>query len=390
MSFNATTQQPFPTVPPPKGMNIEAILKQNKVSGSYPIDTWIHLFQYLGYEQQSRAEARKNTSTILSIALGGAFILFIILGIVGSDISPVFFVIVFVLAIVTFIALFSVLTNFPAVNPRMASWDHRIRIILPTLYALRADLHPRKPLSLQVSLQPWKQPAKRSGKRNHKDARKTIDTHYADIWLTGEARLADRSRLRWRYISRWRERQTTFRRSSGKTKTRTKTMHKLVCKLQVRLRQRRYPNLHPVPPLQDGSELEQYSRSDHTIVRVKQKQRIEPEVVQARPLIAAIATAYSQVAVPPRSAARSVPAPQAEPPFLITAPDLQQGLLQAQARGAGVGAYISRHNDQLYLSLDFIRDAQERRHVQHLLQRYQAGETLDTETLTWLGKRLLG
>jgi hypothetical protein len=379
---NTQATQLLPAVSAPAGINADGMLKTRQITGSYRIDTWIQLLQHLRYRQQQR-ENRARTGCLV---FGILFVLAIMGGIPFGGISPILFFLAFAIAIVSFMGMWH---TGQSLTKNSGGWSS-LEYVIDQLKSLRADVRPKTPVQLQIDMRDWKQPAKLVEKVNRKDARKTIDTFYRDPWLQGEVRLADRSRLTWCYISRWRERETHFGRPSGKTKTRTKSMHKLVCVVKLRLRQRRYPHFHPVARQKEPNMIERYPRGEYTIVHVKQKYRDDLDNLRGRPLIAAIATAYSQIAAPPRSAARSTPAPPDEPPLLITAPDLQQGLLQAQARGAGVGAYIGQHNGQLYLSLDFIRDAQERQQVHHLLRRYQAGETLDTEMLTWLGKRLLG
>lgn len=381
MAQNVATKQKLPVVPAPEGIDVQAMLKTKQIAGSYRIETWLQLLQHLRYRQQQR-EAENRTGCLV---FGALFVLAIIGGITIGGSSPMFFMLAFLIGIPSFVGL----VYFSRALTATDGWNS-LDCVIDQLQSLRADVRPKTLVELKIDLRGWKQDAKRIEKIDRKDARKTIDTFYRDPWLQGEVRLADRSQLTWRYISRWRERQTTFRRLSGKTKTRTKSMHKLVCVVKLRLRQRRYRELQPIPTAKDRSELEQYPHGEYSIVRVKQKYREDLEYLRGRPLVAALATAYSQVAVPARGVPAPTPTPQAEPPLLIIAPDLQQGLLQAQARGAGVGAYIGRHNGQLYLSLDFIRDTNERSQVRQLLQRYQAGETLDTATLTWLGKRLLG
>jgi hypothetical protein len=279
--------------------------------------------------------------------------------------------------------------------------------ILPMLHLLRSEVRPHTAVQLDIDLSGWHVPARRVNTREHKDDQATIDYYYVDPWLHGEVRLADGSRLRWQYRHHIRERQRTYQRISGQVRTKSKTRHFQVCTVKLRLRRRRYPHVHSAP--QDGDATITQTQSDeHFRIKVRQKHAGAPEYLDVQPLVTGIAHAYRQIDIsgdepatpqPVQQQANVAPTPGAtagavpqstDHGLTIVAPDLQQGLLQAQARGAGVGAYISRHNGQLYLSLDFIHDTQERQQVQHLLQRYQAGETLDVETLSWLGRRLLG
>lgn len=87
--------------------------------------------------------------------------------------------------------------------------------------------------------------------------------------------------------------------------------------------------------------------------------------------------------------------PQAQP--LPAAPDrrlliqhagLKQGLAQAQAQGSKISPYVHVEDGQMYLSLAFVRDPSERAQTYDLLQRFQAGETVDEEALRQLGQQL--
>jgi hypothetical protein len=100
--------------------------------------------------------------------------------------------------------------------------------------------------------------------------------------------------------------------------------------------------------------------------------------------------ASPRVQPPVPSAPPAVPVQQpAEAPLLIEHPELKKLLQYVQARGSKGAACISQQGEHWYLSLGFIAEPAERARVLALLQRYQAGEAIDTAVLRRVGQQML-
>ncbi|MFP4436750.1 MAG: hypothetical protein ACLFVO_05840 [Chloroflexaceae bacterium] len=262
--------------------------------------------------------------------------------------------------------------------------------LLPILRVLQADmLQPNEPLRLQVDLRGWKLPAKQVDQVDHHDTEKTVDTFYVDHWLTGQAHLADRSRLRWRLTRQVRVRQTTRHRLSGRVKTKTKDKIKTLVDARLAISHQRYPGaLSEAAPIPHG-RLKIRPKEQRTEIRVKQKYSPETTSRDTNPFVEAVSAAYQQVTLPDAGPTTIPDVPQSPTRLLIRNAALQRELQQAWKQGGKIAPYVEIKNGQMYLSLAFLDDPAERAQAYDLLQRFQAGETVDQTALRRLGQQLL-
>jgi hypothetical protein len=257
------------------------------------------------------------------------------------------------------------------------------------LRVLQADMRPKKPIHLQIDLRGWELPTKQVYKVDHHDTERTVDTFYVDHWLMGQARLADRSRLQWRLTRQVRVRQTTRHRLSGKVKTKAKDKIKTLVDARLVIAHQRYPGALPeATPIPNG-RLKIRPKETRTEIRVKQKYSPETTSRDTNPFVETVSTAYQQVALPDTATTTIPDVPQSTTRLLIQDAALQRELQRAREQGGKIAPYVQLEDGQMYLSLAFLDDPAERAQAYDLLQRFQAGETVDQAALRKLGQQLL-
>lgn len=294
-----TTETSDPRMPPPGiHININEIFRDKRIEGTYPIDTWLHLFQHLRYKRQQRLWLQPRGCIIITASLLFPFVWFYL---ATRHIVPAVF------ASFMFILLINWIFDDATSKYRDVKIARIIdKILLPMLHILQADTRAKEPLRLQIDLRGWDLPDKKVNEINHGDDKKTIDTCYVDRWLEGETRLVDRSRLTWRFSHRVRARRTTFRRQSGYVKTKTRHKYATHVEIQLRVPHRYYPGVLADPTPIAAGKLTLRRKQDRTDIRIKQTYMQDLSDLDIRPFVEAISAAYQQVALPEPGASSSV------------------------------------------------------------------------------------
>lgn len=296
---DTTKPAPIPKTPPPPGVDVGKIMKEKRIEGSYPADTWIHLFTHLLYKKQRGDKifgiGCLVTGILLFLGLGSVSrseedLVGLLEGILSQ--GTVF------LGLLTFLILPFMLFLVASIFRRKIEFSRVEKVLLPLVHLLKAEVRPREPILLGIDLRGWKIREKKGNPIKHKDEKKTIDTFYGDPWLIGEVRLADHSRLQFRFTNRVRERETTFRRSSGKVKTRIKPKNTTIIETQLAVSNRRYEGAYDEPATVANGKIKVRSKPERTLIRIKQKHKGAEEELGATPLVEATSIAYRQVSIP--------------------------------------------------------------------------------------------
>lgn len=256
-----TIQKPTASNKPPPGVDIAPIFKSKSITGAYRPETWLQLLYYLSHHEAGRKRSERFGfgCSFMALLVGVLFTLVLA--------SPLPVCLMGMLVGI-------ILIGFLWMNNRKRLPEFAVLhdTVLPIVQAVRADMHPHAQLFLSIDLRPSIDPDKQVTKIDHRDARKTIDTFYEDRWLVGRAKLADGSRLRWELIDRLRKRQTTFRRSGGRVKTKTKQRTKTVVAVRLKVPTQRYPSVASTPVHPNVQFLRVHQEGHATKIRLKRKE----------------------------------------------------------------------------------------------------------------------
>lgn len=271
----------------PSTIKLQSIFSKKCIVGAYPIDVWINLLTVVIEKSQQNSSTR-NTGCIFFAVV--AMILFI-----GGPVfqSPLFII---AAAVVLIIGIFFGLVTW---RTMVIDVTYLRTFVLPLLKSLRADVAPGKSVRLWIDLRGWRRKENIVSRSDHRDMNKTKDTFYRERWMVGQARLADRSRLRWKAEHWIRSRETTRRRVSGKTKTKTKQKFRTIFEVRLGAPNRRYPVVLPEGS-QVPAKLTIQPRERYTIIRVCYKGPTQsgPETgskTSTLTFLKMIGTAYQQI-----------------------------------------------------------------------------------------------
>ncbi len=295
-STQAKQQTP---VPPPPGINTKQVLKKQQIVGAHPPDTWIALFQHLIYkaeQHQRRMGWGCLVTGILILLCIGSFI-----GLESLGVSPTLSIsIALSLLLITIICIVA-LQIYSRGNANLVAMMQYMLFLLPILQVLRAEMRPTEPLHLWIDTRGWKLDSKKVNRIDHRDDKKTIDTIYLDRWLVGGACLADRSRLKFQCTNRVRSRDTTFKRTGGRVKTKTKEKTKTTVDVRLKVSNRRYPKVQRDPQQEATYGIRIIPQERRTEIRVRQKHRVNLEdkarAPFLRPFTYAVGAAYRPIEV---------------------------------------------------------------------------------------------
>ncbi len=172
------------------------------------------------------------------------------------------------------------------------------RVALPFFAVLREDMPSDEPLQVSVDLTP----SMTTAKKLRKDApyalgsyHQVVDTHYADPWFSGSARLADGSRLRWEVIDEVLHSSRTKRNPRGKIKTKSKFAKRSLLRAMVSLPKDnyQYSDQHGVP-----TRTRITARGDDRRTAVKLSRKLksgDAEPFDVGELIELVSSAYRRV-----------------------------------------------------------------------------------------------
>lgn len=269
---------------------LEALRKTRQIAGSYPVETWIALFEQLIAAQRRPMLAQHRIITALNWLFWAALAITLLLLLLGEYQW-------LILAAVVAGALFGLLqftrrkrTVYPPI--RLAYVKDTL---LPMLRVLQADVLPGKPVRLEVDLRGWNMSDKRADRVEQRGNRQITSSNYTDPWLNGAARLADGAQLRWQYTIRVRERKQSWRNRRGKYKTKSKgTRYRLVCKVRLSLPARAYSAATVNLAQPDDKSVSRNIVSEHLLIEVRQQHqpRVTTDELGIEPWLQAVSTAY--------------------------------------------------------------------------------------------------
>lgn len=131
-------------------------------------------------------------------------------------------------------------------------------------------------MTLRLDLSGAQQPHKcRSERKWENGWPKVTERHFADPWLSGEARLADESRLHWELVEHLRRRDMRRRNRRGKVKHKTKYKVKHLLTVRLGLPHETYATEGADAPATQGDRLVVRPGERRDVVRVRR-------VVEAR------------------------------------------------------------------------------------------------------------
>jgi hypothetical protein len=205
------------------------IVDQKQVTLNHSVDDLLSLLRPV-----AKLDAAAGRS---SSQLGCSIGLLVVGTVLGLILAPTPFNLIIAAACIAGIVL---LAQRLAFNKRIDVSDNLGGFAVPMLMLLREDFDPETPVNLRLDLRSPTAKEKCLGKGEpYKRGAyyKIIDTTYKDEWLSGEAKLADGSRLRWSVTDLIRESRKS-KKMGGKYKTKTKTKKKSTIDVELTLRKK--------------------------------------------------------------------------------------------------------------------------------------------------------
>jgi hypothetical protein len=210
------------------------LLRTKQVEGTRTPSDWLALLTPLGTYDQSADKLRKLGCTA---------------GIVSGILI---FVSLFLLAPIPPLGVLLLVGSLAVLVPALIIYQTTSKLdlatdlhkfVLPLLAVLREDVAPGQHVRLALDMRgsTVKEKQVRQSEPYAAGAyHRVVATFYQDLWLNGEAPLADGSRLSWRLVDRVRKLEKTKRNARGKTKTKTRHKQKTHMVVQLALRGDRY------------------------------------------------------------------------------------------------------------------------------------------------------
>lgn len=259
------------------------IIKQKTVSMNRPVDEILAVLRPIASCDALVSKAGKFGCT------GGLMIPLIVVALIlnGNQVFPTAVgITIVVLLIGVMIASFVLYGWARSIDVN----DGLSKFALPMLALFREDFEREKPVSIKLDLRAPTDKAKCQtvGKEYKKGAyHKIIDSIYKDEWFSGEAPLADGSRLRWDVTDTILERKKTKRNARGKYKSKTKYKKRTMIDVSVTLKKKRYA-------LDGTAEDQKVQEADnaHTVRMRRRLQSTSLDPVALDPFVDAVAGIY--------------------------------------------------------------------------------------------------
>jgi hypothetical protein len=168
--------------------------------------------------------------------------------------------------------------------------DNLTTTAAPFIALLREDMNPGDPLHVDIDLRSWEvaeKKKKESEPYKRGSYHKIIDRLYVDPWFSGNATLADGTKLRWKVVDHLLQKKASKRNARGKIKTKTKVKRKTVAVVTLAFPTKAYA-------VKDASDVERDAkRATMTLARKKKSAGEESAALDM--LVDLIADGYRRV-----------------------------------------------------------------------------------------------
>lgn len=264
------------------------LLKTKQIVGEATSDEWLSLFTKLRNFDKEGDKTRRNGGWMIA---GGIIISFISVFLIAFGIGLVTLPIGLLITIVG-------LTIYLYMRSFDISGEIFTDRLLPIVKILREEMRSGEKIKMNLDLRGFNLPEKFVRKEDsYADPVYTSMTHsyYKDPWLSGEAMLADGTKLNWNVIDFVRSTYKTKRNARGKHKAKTKNKYRSRVDFRAGMNQKRYllpPNLKQKTPTE---KIITKKTDDYTWMRItKTMKYAETSGFSPKDFIDLTATVYSR------------------------------------------------------------------------------------------------
>jgi hypothetical protein len=235
------------------------IAQTKRLEVNRPADEVLELMRGLVQFDAYTAAKRKKAGCSIPLAIVAAIASFVISGLTFDAVKMA----MLVLAALCAAAAIAAIVLYRRLRAQDLS-DNLTLTAAPFIALLREDIRAGDPLHIDIDLRPWAiaEKKKRESAPYKKGAYyKVIDRLYVDPWFSGNAVLADGTKLRWRVVDHMLEKTGNKKNPRGKIKQKTKVKRKTVVVVTLAFPTKEYA-------VQDASDVERDAkRASMTLAR---------------------------------------------------------------------------------------------------------------------------
>lgn len=240
----------------PAGPDPRQIVRERRIEGAYTPEAWLACLGPLAERDRRGDTVRRSVGWGIAAACAAAFVALACAHVAVT--GAVFAALAAAGGVAFFLLKRQDLPNAP------------LQFLLPLLVVLREELPPETPVTLRLDLSGAQQAHKRLGERRWDTGwPKVKEQQFADPWLSGEARLADDSRLHWDLVDHLRRRDVRRRNARGKIKRKTKYRVKRHLTVRLGLPHESYATASAPAATQPGDRLAVRPGERRDVVRVR-------------------------------------------------------------------------------------------------------------------------
>ncbi len=261
------------------------IAQSKRLDVNRPADEVLELMRGLVQFDAYTAAKRKKAGCSIPLAILAAIASFVISGMTFDAVKAA----MLVLGVLCIAAAITAIVFYRRLRAQDLS-DNLTLTAAPFVAVLREDIDPADPLHVDIDLRPWaiaEKKKKESAPYKKGAYYKVIDRLYVDPWFSGNAVLADGTKLRWRVVDHVLEKTGSKKNPRGKIKQKTKVKRKTVAVVTLAFPTKEYA-------VQDGSDVDRDAKRVTMTLARKQKSAGE-ETAALDLLVDLIADGYRRV-----------------------------------------------------------------------------------------------
>lgn len=273
------------------------LLKKKQIQGELTPDEWISLITNLvNFEKQGDLTRKKSENAIIFLFLAvfpGVAVILFSPSRLTLTILP-FAAVAWVILLLIAIFIYFYIKSFDL------SGDVLTDKILPIIKVLREEMQPTEKIKLKLDLRGYNLPEKllrKDSPFSKGDYYSITNSYFRDPWFSGEAQLADGTKLVWKIASLVRNTYKTKKNPRGKVKSKIKEKFRTVTDFRAGMDKKRYKLPKLSHKTSDGRILTRNS-GDYTWMRiVKNIKHADSNSFSYKDFVDLPATVYSNAAV---------------------------------------------------------------------------------------------